>query len=314
MTKSDPVKIRIIAPSFKIPESDLKQCLQALKDLKIKTLIHQPLFHDKGMCAHTLEKRFKDLKEALKESNNYVWCLRGGYGCLHFVNDLLKMSKPKRPSKIIGFSDITILHYIFNQKWGWSSLHWKHLNGFLTETPISSMAVERKEKAFDRTAFKKALSQLETQDEFIFKNLQPLNPAAKSVQKIKAPIVGGNLITLQSLVGLDIPSPKGKFLFLEEVDEPIYKIDRALVQLELNGWFKGVKGLLLGSFSHKNPNVEKDTQKYLLKKAQEFKIPVFGGLKAGHIPDQAPLFLNTESMLLKENQKFILKNKNGFLS
>lgn len=315
MSEKKSLSIRVIAPSFKIPKADLKQCLQNLKDLKIKALINQPLFNEKELCSNTLDKRFDDLKDALKEFNDYIWCLRGGYGCLHFMPRLLKMKKPAKAKKLIGFSDITVLHYYFNQKWNWPSLHWKHINGFLKEVPRGSQdpnAQAPVEKEFDIKAFKKALSDFETQDEFIFKNLKPLNEAAKKVKTLKAKVVGGNLITLQSLVGLNIPKPKGKFLFLEEVDEPIYKIDRALVQLEQNEWFKGVKGILIGSFSHKNKNVEKDTQKYFIKKAQELKIPVFTGLNAGHIPDQQPLFLNTDSTLVVENQKYNLKIKNGF--
>lgn len=301
MDKTDQLKIRVIAPSFKIPNLDLKQCLDALEKLQIKTLINQPLFDEKELCSNTLDKRSTDLKVALKETSDYIWCLRGGYGCLHFMPQLLKMKKPLKTKKLIGFSDITVLHYFFNQTWNWPSLHWKHVNGFL------------KEGVFDLKAFEKALHSLKTDKEMIFKNIKPLNEAAKNIQSLKAKVVGGNLITLQSLVGLDIPKPKGKFLFLEEVDEPIYKIDRALVQLEQNGWFKGVNGILIGSFSHKNKNVEKDTQKYLIKKANEFKIPVFAGLNAGHVSDQQPLFFNTETKILKENQKFTLKNKNGFI-
>lgn len=321
-------RINIIAPSFKIPNSDLKECLRGLKDLNVQYSLQEPLFSSKELCSNTKEKRFTDLKLALNTNSDYLWCLRGGYGCLHLVEDLLQLSKPKNQSNLIGFSDITILHYILNQKWNWPTLHWKHLNGFLVEynapdlknKPLKktkglvkkTTADVNPAKVFNQKKFLQALTVLKTELNFNHK-LKAVNTAASQVKSLSAPIVGGNLITLQSLVGLDISKPKDQFLFFEEIDEPIYKIDRAFTQLEMNGWFKNTKGLILGSFSHKNKDVEKDTLKYFKHKFKEFKIPVFSGLKAGHIPDQKPLFFNTMSSVNLEEGQFILKNKNGFI-
>jgi muramoyltetrapeptide carboxypeptidase len=317
-------KINIIAPSFKIPNSDLKECLKGLKSLNIDYSLKEPLFSSKELCAHTKDKRFNDLKLALNSNSDYLWCLRGGYGCLHLVEDLLSLPKPKVMSKLIGFSDITVLHYILNQKWNWPSLHWKHLNGFLIESDnLKNLGSQKSNsektkpsanvtKIFDGKKFEKALTLLKTSSSLNYK-IKALNVSAMKVKSIQSSIVGGNLITLQSLVGLDIPKPKDQILFFEEIDEPIYKLDRAFTQLEMNGWLKNIKGLILGSFSHKNKEVEAQTQKYLKHKFKDFKIPVFSGLKSGHIPDQVPLFFNTNSEIKNENGRYILNNKNGFI-
>lgn len=295
--------IDIIAPSFKIPESDLKECINGLLDLKMEFNISHPLFDKKQLCSHTTSKRVNDFKMALKSDSDFIWCLRGGYGALHMLPDLISLKKPKTIKHLIGFSDITILHYLINQKWNWPSLHWKHLNGFLNPDT----------RKFNHEFFIKSLESIQNNKFVYFKNLKSLNSKAKDLVLLKGKIVGGNLITIQSLIGLKINKPKDKILFLEEIDEPVYKIDRALTQLEYSGWFNELKGVVLGSFTHKNPEIELEIQKYFKTRFLNSKFPVFKGLKAGHIPNQEPLFLNTESEIKKDKSGYILKNKNGFI-
>lgn len=301
MDQIQKLSLSIIAPSFKIPEQELNLCLTALKQINTQLHIQKPLFKDGELCAHTSAKRFKDLQKALSTKADYIWCLRGGYGALHLLPELMKLPKPRHRSCLVGFSDITILHYYFNQMWNWPTLHWKHLNGFLKE-----------QKIFQTQEFLQAVDLLKNQDQLTFPSLKPLNQPAKNLKSLKSKIIGGNLITLQSMVGLKLKKPKARLLFLEEVDEPIYKIDRALTQLEQNGWFDQIDGILLGSFTHKNENIQTETAKYLEDKFKSYSFPVFSGLCAGHTPLQQPLFLNTPAEILIENKSFKLNIKNGF--
>ncbi len=301
MSEISNLSIRVIAPSFKISEAELLKCLKGLEKLNISVQIQKPLFREDQLCAHTTTKRFRDLNLALIKPSDYVWCLRGGYGALHLVPDLMKMKPPKQVSKLIGFSDITVLHYFFNQMWQWPTLHWKHLNGFLQDG-----------KKFLTQDLKQSLKMLSSEDYFIFDSLKPFNPAARDLKTLRSKVIGGNLITLQSMVGLKIKKPKSCLLFLEEIDEPVYKIDRALTQLEQNGWFKNIDGILLGSFTNRHEATEQALQIYLKDKFKNFNIPVFGHLKAGHISNQQPLFLNTSAEIFKIKKKFSLKVANGF--
>ncbi len=300
------LSLSVIAPSFKIPPADLNACLTALKNLDVKLEVEKPLFSTKDLCSNTVYKRLKGLTKAFSNNSDYIWCLRGGYGALHLVKDLLEMPKPSRKIKLIGFSDITVLHYITNQRWNISSLHWKHLNSFLVKN-------EKGILSFNQSTFIQAVEDLRSINEFDLGVVKPLNSAAKKVKNIHSKVVGGNLITLQSLVGLEIPKPVGKILFLEEVDEPIYKIDRAFTQLHLNGWFSDLDAMVLGSFSHKDKVIQKKIEEYLKQKLSTYKCPVFAGLRAGHIPDQKPLFFNTESSIQLDKNKFKLKVRNGFI-
>jgi muramoyltetrapeptide carboxypeptidase len=301
MDQIQKVSLSVIAPSFKIPDSDLNLCIQALEKMKVQLHIQKPLFKSDELCAHTSDKRFKDLKKALSTKADFIWCLRGGYGALHLLPQLIKLTKPTRQSKLIGFSDITILHYFFNQMWNWPSLHWKHLNGFLKD-----------QKSFQTNQFVQAVQMIHQQDQFTFESIRPVNLKAKNLKSLKSKVVGGNLITLQSMVGLKLKKPKAKLLFLEEIDEPIYKIDRALTQLEQNGWFDNIDGILLGSFTHKNESIQAETANYLKDKFKSYKFPVFSGLCAGHTPMQQPLFFNTPAEILIDKKSFRLNIKNGF--
>lgn len=308
------MRLSVIAPSFKISDQDYQKTLKLLADLGLPYALSTPLF-EKGLCAASETKRWTDLKQSLTDSHsNVVWCLRGGYGALHLLPQLLKLKSPvdfKASSLVtmsdrddgfkllIGFSDITVIHYFLNQVWGWPSLHYRHLNSFIKDQSVKQGLKD----------FKKTLKALSVSDKQTFKGLKAFNEKAKKVKTIKAPIVGGNLITLQSMIGSGIPLPKNQILFLEEIDEPIYKIDRALTQLQQAGWLKGVKAIVLGSFTHHNLEVQKQTRVYLQKELEKLNVPVFGFLPCGHMEKQKPLFLGTVSQITKVGQGFILNNR-----
>lgn len=287
--------LRVIAPSFKISDEDWTRTQELLKRSEISYEVRLPLFEkSESLCAASEAKRGEDLKEALLAPQNpsVVWCLRGGYGALHLLPLLQKLKTPKFSKLVIGFSDITVLHYFINQKWGWPSLHYRHLNSF-----VKDQSLETGLKEFHRTC-----KNLEQKATLTYKGLKPLNlkaqNAVKAARSIKFSVVGGNLITLQSMIGLEVPKPHSKqWLFLEEIDEPIYKIDRAWTQLVQAGWLNNIGGVLLGSFTHQHPRTQKDIGRYLRRKFEGAPFPVFGFLPCGHRQGQKPLFLNTPSML-----------------
>ncbi len=284
--------LRVIAPSFKISDEDWARTYELLNQSQCSYAVNLPLFEEGQLCAASLDKRIKDLKESILDPKaQIIWCLRGGYGALHLLPHVQKFKKPKSIKLLIGFSDITILHYFINQNWGWPSLHYRHLNSFVKDQSVAE----------GLKVFRQTCKNLHASSPLVFKGLKPLNTRAKECLKkgksMKAPIVGGNLITMQSLIGLDVPPPQKQWLFLEEIDEPIYKIDRALTQLHQSGWLKSVKGIFLGSFTHYKPEIEQDIRKYLTSGLEHLPVPVFGFLPCGHMTLQRPLFLNTSSVL-----------------
>lgn len=297
--------LSLIAPSFRISDQDLAKTLKFLKNLPWEFDLKSPLFESGHLCAASVEKRWTDLRWALTQSEaDVIWCLRGGYGALHLLPQLQKLKMANAKKLLVGFSDITILHYFLNQVWNWPSLHFRHINSFVKDQSVAEGLKE----------FHKDYKFISSQEFLQFKGLKALNLLAKdkvkNSKKIQGKIVGGNLITLQSMVGLHVPTPQGKILFLEEIDEPIYKIDRALTQLLQAGWLKGVKAILLGSFTHSQPETQKQTLKYLKTQLDVLPVPVFGFLPCGHRPKQKPLFFNTPSEIFWDTSgSIVLKNQ-----
>lgn len=308
------MQLSVIAPSFKIPAQEYKKTLSLLKKLGWAYKLNEPIFESGHLCAASEAKRWKDLRQSLNSQTDLIWCLRGGYGALHLLPHLSKWTakSSKKRKKItdlkalppgfkllVGFSDITVLHYYLNQVWGWPSLHYRHLNSFVKNKTVAEGVL----------SFEKSIQEINDQEAIVHSGLTALNLKAKKIKNLKADIVGGNLITLQSLIGQGLPKPTKQFLFLEEIDEPVYKIDRALTQLKNAGWLENVKAILLGSFTHRNPDVEKQTQKFFKQYAKGSSIAIFKGLPCGHIERQKPLFLGTQSLLSRQaSGKFQLHN------
>ena len=291
--------IDIIAPGFKISQRDLKVCLKALKSGGIEHSVREPLFSKRAsLCSDSQDNRWGDLKRTLSSDHEVIWCLRGGYGSIHLL-PFLRGFTPKKFKALVGFSDVTTLHYFFNTQWDWPSLHWKHLNSFLGPS------------GFGLRSFKKSLGDIYNKPYWTYK-VRALNAKAQSIRTHRTRLLGGNLMTFQSLVGTGLKPPSLCSLFFEEVDEPVYKIDRILSHLKQAGWLKSVRSLFLGDFIHKDRGTQRSIQKYLKDYAQSLKIPVFGGLKMGHGLENQPLFLNTKTEIFKQKQGFTMINSNGF--
>ena len=138
-----------------------------------------------------------------------------------------------------------------------------------------------------------------------FKKLKPLNDAAKKAKAIKAKIVGGNLTTLQSTLGTPWQiEAKNSLLFLEDLGERGYRVDRMLEHFRQAGVLKNCKGIVLGDFiGGDEPNGENKTNLVFKRWAKELDIPLFSGMEAGHAKIQRPVPFNTSSVLQVEGGK-----------
>lgn len=212
-----------------------------------------------------------------------VWCVRGGYGSLHLLEDLA--SWPKGPAKIfLGLSDITSLHLFLNQSWNWPTLHGCNLDRFVRGEDQRGEASSLKKLLFGKT------------DKVTY-SLKPLNDSARTVRKWQGSIVGGNLITLQSSLGTPFEiKTRGKILFVEDIGERAYKLDRVFTHLYLSGGLRGLKAVVFGQFTgSEEPGGPSLVSKWMKEWAQTSRVPVFSGLPSGHGPKQRPLPLNTSA-------------------
>lgn len=298
--------VDIIAPGYRSPSEQVQSGLEHLKSWGLVPRAPKNLIQKHFLHANTDENRFGFLKAALESKDSHViWCTRGGYGSNRLLPYLAKMKKPKTQKLLIGLSDVTSLHTFFSQEWGWPSLHACVLDRLGRGDLPKALEKELHDVLFGK------------RDELKFSKLKPLNAAAENIKSIKAPIVGGNLTVLQSSLGTPFEvQTDGKFLFIEDLAERGYRIDRMLEQFRQAGLFKNCRGILLGHFiGGEEPATGKNNFKQVFARwATDLKIPLFDGVEAGHDTWQRCLPLNTPAILQKQNGAYQLLVETGGVS
>jgi muramoyltetrapeptide carboxypeptidase len=254
---------------------------------------HEPkdlLKSNHPICSSDRDTRWKHLSQALTSNDaDIIWAVRGGYGSLHLIPFLQKSKKPKKKKLFIGFSDNTTLHQFLNQEWGWSSWHGPHLDRLYKLSPA------RQKQLCDLLHGRCP--------HLSFQNLKPLNRIAQNTSALRGQMIGGNLITLQSSLGTDVQlKTQGRILFVEDIGERGYRIDRVLEHFIQAGVFKGIKALIVGPFvGGADPNGKDLSKKVFKEFAERQKFPIFSGVKSGHIANSLILPLGTLASVKKES-------------
>jgi muramoyltetrapeptide carboxypeptidase len=295
--------VEIIAPASASTDEKMHHGLSWLKDLGLNPKYPTDMIQTDLFFAAPLEQQWEHFKQALYSDAKVIWCLRGGYGCMRLIPLMEKLTPPKEAKLLIGFSDITALHIYFNQKWNWPSLHGRTISQLHPDWGSSE----------EQSALKDLL--LGKISQVNYKHLTPLNAAAKKSSTIEGSIVGGNLRLIQSSIGTSWAiQPKGKILFIEDVSERGYSIDRMLEQLhQANILDSNLKALVIGDFTE---GLEKNGQNLVPLALQRFadrvNYPVITGLPCGHGKGQnAPLPFNTPvSLTLGESCHLVCQVNN----
>lgn len=296
--------IDVVAPGFASTEAEVEGARQFLLNWGFKPRIPKGLIQKHFLHSNSDEKRFHHLKNAfLAEDSKAIWCLRGGYGANRLLPFLDKLKVPKKNKLFLGISDVTSLHIYLNQKWNWSTLH----------APLLDRLGQKKvPQIIEREIFQTLTGKIE---QISYKKIKPMNSYAKNIKAIKAPIVGGNLTVIQSTLGTPYQiNLKNKFLFVEDLGERGYRVDRIFEHLYQSNALKGCKGVLIGEFIG---GVEPDGKTILWplvfkRWAEDSKIPFFSGIEVGHGVSQRPLPLNTMATI-KQKNKFTMTIETGIL-
>jgi muramoyltetrapeptide carboxypeptidase len=219
--------------------------------------------------AGTDAERLSDLQAAFDEpSIDAVWALRGGYGTLRILEALDLGRQTRDPIPFIGFSDNTSLH-VRHAALGVVSFHGPH--------PSAELAAET-ETAFRRVLFDAAAPGILPS--------RAEDPAPRTLVggRVEAPLAGGNLSLLAAMCGTRFtPSARGRILFLEDVGEPAYRVDRMLWQLEHAGVMEGVVGLALGRFTEAPDDDRYPVAEVLAELARRRGVPAVTDLPFGHV-------------------------------
>jgi muramoyltetrapeptide carboxypeptidase len=277
LTKGDTVGI--LATARKIDHEPLDPAIALLKSWGLNVVVGKTIGLDNNQLAGQDWQRAQDFQQMLDNPNiKAIWCAKGGYGTVRMVDRLDFTNFKKHPKWFIGFSDATVLH--------------SHINNMDIATIhcIMAASVLHATDAAKQT-FHKALF-----GEKISYDIAPhkFNKNGKATGEL----VGGNLSVLFSIVGS--PSEidyKGKILFIEDLDEYLYHIDRMMMNLERNGYFKDVKGIIIGGFAKMRDNDipwGHDALEIIQDITKEYNIPICFNFPAGHIQDNRALVFGKE--------------------
>ena len=271
--------IAILATARKNIDDNLKPAIDLLHCWGLEVVIGKSIGLDNNQLAGTDTQRAKDFQQQLDNPNiKGIWCVRGGYGTVRMV-DLLDFTKFKQnPKWIVGFSDVTVIHSYVN-KLNIASIHGAMP---ITVGKASAESIESLRKAL----FGESLTYE-----------MPFSPANRP-GNAKGEIVGGNLSILYSLMGSNAQIDcKGKILFIEDLDEYLYHIDRMMMSLKRCGCFDGLNGLIIGSMTKMKDNDipwGKNANQIIADVTKEYSFPILYNFPAGHFHDNRALIFGKQ--------------------
>ncbi|WP_100610597.1 S66 peptidase family protein [Confluentibacter lentus] len=289
--------VAIVAPSgiLKNRTAEIEQAKTLLKSWGIYVIVGKHVFNQNNHFAGTDAERAEDFQMALDDPKiKAIWCARGGYGAVRILDKLDYTKFKKKPKWIIGYSDITALHNQVHNL-GFESLH------AMMCTSLQDDAESIKETI---STFKTAL---------FGSPLSYTLPGSKynKIGSMSAPLAGGNLSILYSMLGSNTSiDTSGKILFIEEIGEYEYSIDRMLQSLKRAGYFTNCKGVIVGDVSKIRKNTTlwgSPVQQLILDALAEYNFPIAFNMPAGHEKDNRALILGrTVDMKVDKNQSSIV--------
>ena len=278
LTKGD--KIGIVAPARKMNKKELEPALSIIQQFGFEPYYEPKLFDADRQFAGTDETRTACFQELLDNPEiKAIVSARGGYGSVRIIDKIDFNSFTKNPKWIIGYSDVTVFHNHINRNCDVQTLH--------ASMPINF------EKNSD-LALSGLFNVLQGNSPSYTIQDHPLNRNGSA----SALLTGGNLSVLYSLLGSkSFPKTKGKILFIEDLDEYLYHIDRMMVGLARAGVFEGLAGMIIGGMTDMNDNevpFGKSAEEIVLETVMPYNFPVCFGFPAGHIDDNRPLIMGSE--------------------
>jgi muramoyltetrapeptide carboxypeptidase len=276
--------IGVVAPAGPVDRERIGRALDRVQERGFRIKTYGDIYRSLGYLAGDDATRARELTTAFADpETSAVWCARGGYGVVRLLNRIDFDFIRRHPKVFIGFSDITALHIAILQRAGLATFHGPNLqDGFgKVEDMLAAneaalwQAVMSKAQSQERSGFEFDISGMVQDD------LRPLSAGVAS-----GPLIGGNLAVLCGLMGTPFEiETAGRILFLEDVSERLYRIDRYLAQLALAGKLQAAAGVLVGSFSYEEGE-QAEPEGAVITLLQEYlgglDVPVVAGFPAGH--------------------------------
>lgn len=287
--------IGIAATARKISEAELMPAITKFREWGFQVLLSEALYAEDHQFAGTDQQRLSGFQKLL--DNNTVKAIiiaRGGYGTVRLIDEIDFTSFKKNPKWIIGYSDVTVLHSHIHQNFGIETIHATMPLNF-PKNNNESIALNSLYNAFTSNNIEYIINPLSTE----------------KTGETTGILTGGNLSLLYALSGTvsDIYT-NGKILFLEDIDEYLYHIDRMILQLKRCGKLKNLAGLIVGGMTDMKDNLipfGKNAYEIIADAVKEYDYPVCYGFPAGHIEDNRALILGRNVSLSVTEKNAIVR-------
>lgn len=271
--------VALVCTARKFTREEAQPAIELMEGWGLKVVLGKTIGLDNFQLGGSDLERAADFQAMLADQHiKAIWCARGGYGTVRIIDKIDFSRFAENPKWIMGFSDVTVLHTHI------------HNLGVATIHSIMPFSIP-KAKQIAKDSLKNALFGEKIKYEI---------PSSKYNKTGKASgiLVGGNLSILYSLLGSKSSvSTESKILYIEDLDEYLYHIDRMMMNLKRNGYFDKVKGLIVGGMTDMHDNsipFGMNAHEIISDITQEFDIPVCFDFPAGHLPDNRTLILGKE--------------------
>lgn len=288
--------VAIAAPARKVSEQEMLPAVHFLREAGFRAHYDERLFAECHQFAGDEPTRTGYIQDLLDNPDiKAVWFARGGYGSARIIDQLDFSAFCRNPKWLVGYSDVTVFHAHIHQRYGIATLH-------------AAMPINVHDGEFDTPANKSLVDALSGRQLRYEIHKHPLSRPGE----FSAPVVGGNLSILYSLMGS--PSEldtEGKVLFIEDLDEYLYHIDRMMTNLDRSGKLQNLAGLVVGCLSDMHDNTipyGKTAEEIVYEHCQKYQFPVIFNFPAGHEAPNLAVRMGCPLSCRVEPGQIILKN------
>ena len=287
--------VAIIAPARKISLNEIEQGIEILKSWGLNVVTGPNTFNEDHQFSGTDLQRTEDFQLMLDNPEvKAIFCARGGYGSVRIIDRIDFRKFVENPKWIVGYSDVTVFHSHINRHYEIETLH--------AEMPFK-FKLQNKDNAALKSLYNALFGEAVSYD--------LSNHEFNREGKCKGILTGGNLSMLYSLTGSasDIDT-EGKILFIEDIDEYRYHIDRMMMNLKRNGKFEHLAGLIIGSMTGMNDNqvpFGETAYEIISRIVLNYSFPVFFGFPAGHMNNNMVLIMGREYQMETGRNSSVIK-------
>lgn len=286
--------IAIVSPARAIDKEKVEPAIRFFESYGLKVLVGKHVYDINNQMAGTDANKVADIQAFIDNKKvKAIVSTRGGYGCVRIIDQLNLKPLAKQKKWFVGYSDVTVFHSHIHQNFGTATLH-----GTMPVNIGGEPSVD------EQISNETLMAALFGEDLTYVLPSHSLNKPGDA----KGILVGGNLSMLYSMCGSvsDIDT-QGKILFIEDLDEYLYHVDRMMMNLKRTGKLEKLAGLLIGGMIDMNDNAipfGKTAEEIILDHTKHYDYPIYFGFEAGHQKPNKALRLGTE-VHIRDNQLFL---------